>query len=233
MGIFTRLRDIVSSNINAMLDKAEDPEKLIKLMIQEMEDTLVEIKASCAAAMADMKRIDAARQATFEHLELWEGRAELAMGKGREDLAREALLERKAAAGRLESLQRELAEQKAVVNQYQQDIAQLESKLETVREKHRTLTHRHAHAAGRKRAESSIRRTDTSDAWARFEGFENRIDRMEAEADLINAHRRSGKLEQEFQDLHGDEEVEAELAALRRRVGQAGSGTAQDDPGNR
>ena len=95
MGIFTRLRDIVNSNLNAMLDKAEDPEKLIRLMIQEMEDTLVEIRASCAEAMAHEKKVQRTREAVIANAQQWEQRAQLAVNRGREDLAREALLEKR------------------------------------------------------------------------------------------------------------------------------------------
>jgi len=217
MGIFTRLRDIVSSNINAMLDKAEDPEKLVKLMIQEMEDTLVEIKASCAGAMATRKRISRDLEEARQVAGVWEGRAELAMSRGREDLAREALREKSRCQERADALEREDGQAEALVEQHHDDIGQLEEKLSAAREKHRILVRRHIHAQRKKRAEKTIREVETSDAWVRFEQFENRIDRMEAEADLVNAQRRT-TLEQEFADLDGDDDLEKELEELRQRV---------------
>ena len=219
MGIFTRVRDIISSNINAMLDKAEDPEKLVKLMIQEMEDTLVEIKASCAGAMAAQKKVERAAQEAGSRADQWEEKAELAVSKGRDELAREALLEKRRYRERAEALERELAECEALVGQYQDDIMQLEDKLAAAREKQRLLVQRHIHARRRKRAEKEIRRVETSDALIRFEQFENRIERMEAEADLVNFGRRS-TLEEEIKQLEGDEEIEQELQALKESVGK-------------
>jgi phage shock protein A len=95
MGVFTRVRDIINANLNTMLDRAEDPEKLIRLMIQEMEDTLVEIKASCAGAMATQKKVQREREHLRGRVKQWEDRAQLAVDKGREDLAREALMEKR------------------------------------------------------------------------------------------------------------------------------------------
>jgi phage shock protein A len=146
MGIFTRFRDIVSANINAMLDKAEDPEKLIKLMIREMEDTLVEIKASCAGVMANSRKIERQLEETRSRVEYWEERAELAITKGRDDLGREALLERRGYKERADALDKELVESETLVQQYQDDIRQLEEKLQAAREKQRILVQRHIHA---------------------------------------------------------------------------------------
>ena len=126
MGIFTRFRDIISSNINAMLDKAEDPEKLIKLMIREMEDTLVEIKAACAGVMAADKKVQRQLKSTRDRVQYWEEKAEMAVKKGRDDLAREALLEKRRYLGRVETLDGEQAEYQILIDQYQDDIRQLE-----------------------------------------------------------------------------------------------------------
>ncbi|MBT3379139.1 MAG: phage shock protein PspA [Lentisphaerae bacterium] len=225
MGIFTRMRDIVSSNINAMLDKAEDPEKLIKLMIQEMEDTLVEVKASCAGTIATGKRIDRDLVKAEEGAQLWAERAELAVARGREGLAREAIRERQHLQEKVTSLEREQADCGALIEQYKNDIGQLEDKLRAAREKHRTLIRRHVHAQRKDRAQRGIRRTDNSDAWVRFEQFENRIERMEAEADLINPARRPD-LDTAFSELDGDEDVEKELEALRQKL----AGNSDDTP---
>ena len=221
MGIFTRFRDIISSNINAMLEKAEDPEKLIKLMIQEMEDTLVEIKASCASVMAERKRRERAAGEARGLAGRWSGKAELAVSKGREDLAREALVEKRRYLDRAAQLETEAAELTGLIEQYQSEIVQLEEKLEGAREKQRLLVQRHVHARRKKRAQNGIRKFETSDAFVRFDKFENRIDRMEAEADLINYGRAekaaARSLEEEFASLETDEEIEKELAALKRK----------------
>ena len=214
MGIFTRLRDIVNSNLNAMLDKAEDPEKLIRLMIQEMEDTLVEIRASCAAAMANEKKVQRTREAVIANAQQWEQRAQLAVNRGREDLAREALMEKRRYKERAEKLANESSQLSVLIEQYQDDILQLESKLTAAREKQRTLVQRHIHAHNKKRSEMDIRRMETSDTILRFEQFENRIERMEAEADLVN-YGRNQTLEEEITCLESDEELEKELQDLK------------------
>jgi phage shock protein A len=215
MGVFTRFRDIVSSNINAMLDKAEDPEKMIRMMIQEMEDTLVEIKASCAGAIAARKKVERDLEACRGRVKLWSDRAELAVDKGRDDLAREALLEKKRYQEREESLEAELDGCSSMIEQYQDDIVQLEEKLATVREKQRLLVQRHIRAQNNQRTQKEIRRADTTDAFARFEKFENRIERMEAEGDLVNFGRKP-TVEDEFSRLEGNGDVEQELENLKK-----------------
>jgi len=214
MGIFTRFRDIISSNINAMLDRAEDPEKLIKLMIREMEDTLVEIKASCAAVMASMKKIQRQFDEVRSRIEYWEERAALAARKGRDDLAREALLEKRRYDERTGVLEEELSEHSLLVEQYQEDIGQLEDKLGSAREKQRMLQQRHIHARRKMRAQEDIRRMETSDAMFKFEEFENRIERMEAEADLVNFGRKQ-TLEGELDSLLVDDDIEKELQRIK------------------
>lgn len=222
MSIFTRLSDIVSSNINAMLDKAEDPEKMVKMMIQEMEDTLIDIKANCAGAMAAEKRIHRDMAAALELGRAWSAKAELAVEKERSDLAREALLEKRRHIERAEAFEAELADARALVQQYREDIQQLEEKLAGAREKQRILVQRHRHARDKHRAQSGMRRYDAADAVRRFDVFEQRIDRMEAEADLVNGMRKP-TLEEAFTALEKDDEIEKELAALlAKRQGRAG-----------
>lgn len=216
MGIFTRVRDIISANINAMLDKAEDPEKLVKLMIREMEDTLVEIKASCAGAMATKKKIQRELEGIKDRAEEWADKAQLAVDKGREDLAREALIEKRRFADRAAALEQEMVQCDALVAQYQNDITQLEDKLNGAREKQRVLVQRHVHAQGKVRAQRGIRKFDSSDAVARFDSFEERIDRMEADGDLVN-YGRKPTLDEEFRRLEDDEDIEKELEELKSK----------------
>ena|SRR5438874_3743349 len=214
VGIFTRVSDIIHSNINAMLDKAEDPEKLIRLMIQEMEDTLVEIKASCAGAMATKKKVQRELDEALTRADQWGNKAQLAVNKGRDDLAREALVEKRRYRERAGALEREASECDALVEQYQDDIVQLEDKLKLAQEKRRILVQRHIRAQRSKRVQEGIRRIDSTDTLIRFEQFENRIERLEAEADLVNLSRKPA-LEEELARLEGDEEIEQELQALR------------------
>jgi len=214
MGIFTRFTDIVGSNINAMLDRAEDPEKLIKMMIQEMEDTLVELKAACAGVVAERKRAKREVERLEKRVVTWQERATLAVNKGRDDLAREALLEKRRFSQAAASLENALADHDALIAQYQDDIRQLEDKLKSAREKERMLVQRHIHANRKKRAQEEMRRIDSTDAFIKFEELEHRIEHMEAEADLVNFGRKPA-LEDELERLALDEEIERELRALK------------------
>lgn len=214
MSIFSRFQDIISSNINSMLDKAEDPEKLIRLMIREMEDTLVEIKASCAGSMAQLAKSNRELADVREKLERWTERAQLAIDRGREDLAREALLEKRAVQKRVEALEAEAIRIQDIVAQYKNDIKELESKLEQARNKHKVLVQRHVRARQSQAVQSSIRKVDTKTAMMKFESFEQRIDRMEADADLVNYGVKKD-LDSQFANLERDEEIEKELEDLR------------------
>jgi phage shock protein A len=228
MGIFTRVRDIIASNINSMLDKAENPEKLIKLLVREMEDTLVEVKASCAGAMASQKRVGRAADEAQSRLQEWEQRARLAVEKGRDDLAREALVEKRRYAERAASLKAEVEEHEALIRQYRQEIAQLEEKLSAAREKQRTLVQRQIHAERKRQAEEGIRKVETSDAFVRLEKLENRIERMEAEADLVN-YGRKPSLDEEFERMEKDEDLEKELEDLRSSLGSSRGNEDRED----
>ena len=214
MGIFTRFRDIVSSNINAMLDRAEDPEKLIKLMIREMEDTLSEIKASCAGVMAERKKTDRQLEEIEARAKHWEDRAGLAVSKGRDNLAREALLQKRSYINRKDSLEQEVAELDILVEQYQGDIRQLEEKLKSARDKQRMLVQRHLHARRKIRAQQDIRRMDSSEVIFKFDELENRIERVESEADLVNFGKQPN-LEEELDRLTLDDDIEKELQKLK------------------
>ena len=214
MGIFTRFRDIISSNINAMLDKAEDPEKLIKLMIREMEDTLVEIKTACAGVMASGKKTRRQADSHKAQAKYWEEKAELAVSKGRDDLAREALIEKRKFTRRAETLNQDLVEQDLLIEQYQADIRQLEDKLKSARDKQRMLVQRQVHAKKKIQAQQEMRRIDSSETMMKFDELENRIDRMEAEADLVNFGKKTS-LEDELERLSVDEDIENELKSLK------------------
>ena len=214
MGVFTRFRDIVSANINSMLDKAEDPEKMIKLMIHEMEDTLIELKTSCAGVIAGKKKVERKLEEIKGKTDLWDERAALAVAKGRDNLAREALVEKRRFAKIAQSLSSELDEYRNLIDKYQEDIIELENKLNTAKEKKRVLVQRHKSASGSKRAQEEIRRSTSSDAMARFDKLESRIEQMEAEAELVNTNKRP-TIEDEFDNLAGDTEIENELAKIK------------------
>jgi len=217
MGIFTRFRDIVSSNINAMLDRAEDPEKMIKLMIREMEDTLVEIKASCAGVMAEQKKAERRQDELDSRIAFWEEKAGLAARKGRDDLAREALLEKRRYTDRREALEEEILELRQLIKQYQEDIKQLEGKLKIARNKQRLLVQRHIHARRKRKAEEDIRRMDSAVVTRKFDDLESRIERMESEAELANFGKKT-TLEEELGKLSANDDIEEELKALKEKL---------------
>lgn len=214
MGIFTRFRDIVSANINAMLDRAEDPEKLIKLMIREMEDTLVELKSACAGTIASRKKVSRQLEEIQDKEAFWDQKAALAVSKGRDDLARQALLEKRRFAQRAEAVEQELNELQSIVGQYQDDIQELENKLKSAREKQRMLVQRHIRAQRKKKAHEEIRRMDSAHVMQKFDEMESHIERMEAEADLVYYGRKSG-LEEAFEELSADDDIERQLQALK------------------
>jgi phage shock protein A len=214
MGVFTRLRDIVTSNINAMLDAAEDPEKLIRLMVQEMEDTLIEVKANCAGAIAGRKKAERAEAAARAAIAEWHDRAGLAIDRGREDLAREALREKQKYEQKADLFAEEVAACGELVDQYKQDIAAVEEKIQAARDKHRLLVQRHTRARNHKAAQTTLRKADSLEAIARFDRLENRIERMEAEADLVDPSSNASLVEK-FEALRGDDAIDQELAALK------------------
>lgn len=214
MGIFTRFKDIVASNMNAMLDKAEDPEKLIKLMIREMEDTLIEIKSSCAGTIASHKKLERFLDTVMEKENFWAQKAELAVNKGKDNLARQALKEKRDYSMKTQSIENELNELNAIIEQYRNDIQELENKLKSAREKQRMLVQRHIRATRKKRAQEEIRRSESPGVNKKFEELENHIERMEAEADLVN-YGRNPDLEEQFNALADDEAIEQELNKLK------------------
>lgn len=214
MSIFTRFRDIISSNMNAMLDRAEDPEKMIKLMIREMEDTLIELKSACAGVIAGRKKLQRKRDDISERIDLWGQRAELAVTKGRDDLAREALVEKRKFSELAESLDHEISGHSELITQYQGDISELDIKLTSAKEKKRILIQRHKKAGNKMRAQEDIRRMDSADTMARFEHLESRIDRMEAEADMVNYGKKE-RVDDQFDGLAADDDIEKELANMK------------------
>ena len=220
MGIFSRFSDIVNANINAVLEKAEDPEKIIRLMIQEMEDTLVEIRSAAAKCIADRKELGR----HIEHLERekaeWAHRAELAVRREREDLARAALVEKQAIGDRTDQMKLELESLDGQLEKFNSDITQLQSKLNDAKTRQRSIVIRHKTANSQLSARKHIHDDSIDEMLFRFENAEQRIDRVESEAEAINMGR--GKnLADEIADLEQDDRVEAELADLKSKVGDS------------
>ncbi len=214
MKIFTRFKDIIHSNINAMLDNVEDPKKMITQIIQEMETTLVDVKSSCAGTMATCKRIKRQIEEAHSRENLWEQRAIHAISKNRDDLAKKALQEKRRFTQQTENLIKELSEHDSLVGKYKNDIRQLEDKLSTILEKQRLLMQRHIHARRKKQAQQEIRRIDSTDTIIKFDKLESRVEQIESEAGLVNFGRKS-KLDEKFDDLLTEDAIEKELLSLK------------------
>lgn len=217
MGVFSRLSDIINSNINAMLDKAEDPEKIARLIIQEMEDCLVEVRSAAARSMADKKEYER-DIVQLEQTRLdWTAKAELAVEKGREDLARGALSAKQRAEREIDSRRQALKAIEEVSLRRQEDLEKLQAKLDEAKTKHRALVVRREAAEHRIAMRSRIEVNKVDEAMRRYGQIERKVDEMEAYADLINVGDRS--LEAQFQELVAEESIEKELAEIKRRRG--------------
>jgi len=220
MGVFSRLSDIINSNINAMLDKAEDPEKIARLIIQEMEDTLVEVRAAAARAMADKKQAERDIVTLGARRDDWAQKAELAVEKGREDLARGALAAKQRCDREIEALHNTLKAIDDVSIQRQDDLEKLQSKLDEAKTKLRALVIRREAAEHRIAMRSRMEVNKIDGSMERYARMERKVDEMEAYADLINVGDRS--LEAQFQDLAAEESIEKELEAIKsRRAGKS------------
>ena len=218
MGIFSRFSDIVNANINAVLEKAEDPEKIIRLMIQEMEDTLVEIRSAAAKCIADRKELGR----HIEHLERekaeWTHRAELAVRREREDLARAALAEKQAIGDRADQMKLELDSLDGQLEKFNSDITQLQGKLNDAKTRQRSIVIRHETATSQLSARKHIHSDRIDEMLFRFEKAESRIDRVESESEAV-AMGRTQSLADQIEGLEDDDRVEAELEELKLKVG--------------
>lgn len=218
MGIFSRLSDIINSNINSILDRAEDPDKIIRMVIQEMEDTLVEVRSSAARAIADQKDIERKLKKVESAMSEWESKAELAISKGREDLAKGALIEKSKLAEMAEHLQAEITYIQEALTRHEEDVIKLDSKLREARAKKASLQTRTKTAKNSVKLKRNIYDTRIDDAFERFDKVERRLDRIEGEAEAMEMGREGKSLEAEFAELETNDEVEAELEALKAKV---------------
>jgi phage shock protein A len=219
MGIFSRLSDIINANLNAVLDRAEDPEKMIRQMIHEMEDTLVEVRSNAARMIADRKSMERRRGRLGEAQTEWQRKAELAVSKDREDLARAALTEKAKLVEDLKGLAEELVHLDESLAKYEEDIAKLEAKLREAKAKQKVILARHATAASQLRVRRQVHDRRIDDAFVRFEQMERRLDNIEGEVEAFDLGR-GRTLAEEIDDLATDSDVEAELEALKSRIGK-------------
>jgi phage shock protein A len=217
MGIFTRFSDIVNSNINAILDKAEDPEKIVRLMIQEMEDTLVEVRSAAARSIADKKDLNRKLGSLESELADWDAKAELAMRKGREDLAKAALVEKSRVQAAADAVKSDYAAVDDGLAKLNDDIARLEAKLQDAKARQKALLARHKTANSRLAARKKIHDYKIDDAMVRFEQYTRRIDDVEGRIEAYDLGLPKD-LRHEFAGLEAEESVQKELDELKRRV---------------
>jgi phage shock protein A len=228
MGIFSRLTDIINSNLNSILDRAEEPEKIIRLVIQEMEDTLVEVRSTAAKTIAEKKESARRLNRLHEAQQGWQQKAELALSKGREDLAKGALVEKAKMAEAAQLLTEELDELDAMLQQGEADIAKLESKLREAKAKQQSLAARHETATSRLKVRRNLYDGRVDDAFARFEQVEKKLDRAEGEVETFDLGR--GKsLAEEISELASEAAIEDELAALKARLAKSRPAKPADD----
>ena len=223
MGIFSRLTDIVNSNLNSILARAEDPAKIIRLIIQEMEDTLVEVRSAAVRGIAERKEMERRVAGMRRETEEWERKAELAVTRGRDDLAKGALAAKARAAQNLGAAETQLAQMVEAHNRQNEDIGKLQAKLNDAKSRERSIVARHRSAANRLKVRGKLYDERITDAFARFEQVERALDEAEGKVEAFDLGRGAGPagkpLEQEFAEMEADSGVAEELAKLKARLG--------------
>ncbi len=219
MGIFSRMGDIIAANVNDMIEKAEDPAKMIRLIIMEMEETLVDVRTSAARTIASQKesrrtliRLEDAQQG-------WAEKAELALSKNREDLAKAALLEKQKMADMAAQISKDMLSLEDVLAKHEDDIVKLESKLREARARQQTIVARLETMENRVRMRSMMSSPKIDEAFARFAQLERRVDLAEGRVEAFDLGQKK-TLAEEINALQTDDAIEAELAALRDKVGK-------------
>lgn len=223
MGVFSRISDIVNSNINAILDRAQDPEKIIRLIIQEMEDTLVEVRSSAVKTIAEQKELDRKIAGIAKDVAEWQGKAEFALVKGREDLAKGALQIKARLQQELAGLEHRREQVEAGLAKQGDDVAALQQKLADAKAREAVMAARHKTATNRLKLRSSMYDERVGDAFARFDQVERALDELEGKVDIYDLAKPKGVAE-ELAELQSDHQVESELAALKAKLAGSGEG---------
>lgn len=217
MSVFSRMTDIINSNLNALLDKAEDPEKMVRLIIQEMEETLVEVRTTSARTIADKKELVRRRDWLKEESSEWERKAEVAIRKGRDDLARAALVERNKAAESAEGATKELQLLEETLGKLSEDTAALQVKIKDAKTRQNAIIMRGKAAKTRLGVKRQLNDANLDDAIHRFEQYERKMDDLEGQIEAFDLGQRT--LADEIKELEGGEKIDEDLAALKARVG--------------
>jgi phage shock protein A len=228
MGIFSRMTDIINSNLTSLLDQAEDPEKMIRLIIQEMEDTLVEVRSSSARVLADRKAAARRVEQVRAEAQSWEAKAKLAIDKGREDLARAALQEKRAIEEELTVVEAELTATDEHIAQLNEEVSQLQQKLTDAKAKQKAMLMRTKTVESRIKVKRQMHREALDNAFQRFDQFDRRIDNLESQLEVMDMGREvHPDLAAEISALEEDDRISEELARLKAEM----EGTAETVPG--
>ncbi|MDH1470937.1 MULTISPECIES: phage shock protein PspA [Shewanella] len=217
MGIFSRFADIINSNISALLDKAEDPEKMVRLIIQEMEDTLVEVRSTSAKVLAEKKELIRRISRVEEQVQDWQDKAELALSKEREDLAKAALVEKQKAAGLVDTLNQELAVIDEHIVRLKDEVSLLQEKLLDAKARQKTIILRKQTASSRLEVKKQLDSSKIDNAMLKFEQYERRVEGLEAQVESYDLGNKK-TLADEFAALEAEDSVNAELEALKAKV---------------
>jgi phage shock protein A len=226
MGVFSRFTDIINSNINSLLDKAEDPEKMVRLIIQEMEDTLVEVRSTSAKTLADKKEITRHAFRFQSDAQQWQQKAELALNKGRDDLARAALIEKSKCTESSVALLDELTYVDGHIAKLQEEISQLQDKLVDAKSRKKTIMMREKTVSSRLKVRQKIDSDSVNDALSRFDSYERKIDDLEGQVDSYDMDNKS--LADEISDLEVDQGIDDELAKLKAKLNKKTNTNMQD-----
>jgi len=216
MGIFSRFRDIVNANLNDLLDRAEDPQKMVRMMIQEMEETLVEVRTTSAKVIADRKGLERRIENLAIEAGEWEGKARLALSKGREDLARAALAEQASVAEMQAVAEQELTAVSAHLDELNDEIGQLQRKLDDAKAKQKALVVREKTARSRLDIRQRFSRDKLNEAFDKFEAYERRMDNLEGEVEAFDLGAKD--LSDEIEDLARNDQVDDALAKLKAQM---------------
>lgn len=216
MSIFNRLSDIINSNISSLLDKAENPEKMIRMVIQEMEETLVEVRSGTAKVIAEKKTLTRRAEQLKKQAQDWEGKAELALSKGREDLAKAALLEKSNINSSVLITEKDLAKLDQTLDKLSVEIEQLQAKLNDARARQKTIVMRTTATESRLNVNRQLHSYSIDNAMNKFEYYEKKIDQMEGQMDSIHIEKRG--LQSEFDELEKQESIDKELEDLKNKL---------------
>ncbi|MEW6999678.1 phage shock protein PspA [Colwelliaceae bacterium BS250] len=217
MGMFSRITDIINANINSMLEKAENPEKMIRLIIQEMEETLVEVRSAAAKNIAQKKSFTRHLAEAETNIAQWQAKAELALSKGRDDLAKSALQQKNKIMQERTSLQQELSVVDDLLNAVQEDSQRLQDKLSEAKNRQKSMLMRQKSAEVRLKARATVNTGNIERSLEKFERFQQKVDEVEAQVDAYD-FTKNQSLASQFADLENEDIIEQELQAMKKKV---------------